>query len=350
MLNKLLNHPLFQAIAPYQSFQETPLGFIDIGARGGIHPLVEPLAGVTGILGFEPDAEECVRMRQELGTKSPWAVWDVEPCALAETTGDATLYRFNTPTNDSLRPANQKMVDRYNVKTLTPIGTLPLQTTTLDEVIWQRRSQENFWGEFIKIDTQSTEYEVLQGSIRTLNDRTIALFIEVEFMQMYQDQRLFADVEIFLRQYGFSCFGFHSLHHRSGKQLDKTQQIGRERAWWADAVFFKDPLAGNSWSKPISERETYVLFSCAMLLGYYDFALELALKTWATGAEAERVKELVFSYAAIPPETTVNEVKDLSQKVQAHPELANIITGHFVDRRRGNSDYDDVILSYLDKI
>ncbi len=350
MLNKLLDHPLFQTIAPYQSFKETPLGFIDIGARGGVHPLVEPLAGITGILGFEPDVEECVRMRQELGTKSPWAVWDVEPCALAGNSGAATLYRFHTPANDSLRPANQKMVDRYNVKTLAPIGTLPLQTTTLDEVIWQRRTQENFWGEFIKIDTQSTEYEVFQGSVRTLSDRTVALFVEVEFLQMYQDQKLFSEVEIFLRQYGFSCYGFHSMHHRSCKQLDKVQQAGRERTWWADAVFFKDPLAGNSWSKPISERETYVLFSCAMLLGYYDFALELALKTWATGAEAERVKELVFSYAAIPPETTVNEVKDLSQKVQAHPDLANIITGHFVDRRRGNSDYDDVILRYLDQI
>lgn len=346
MLNKLLNHSLFQLLAPYQSLKENPLGFIDIGARGGIHPLVEPLAGVTAILGFEPDAEECVRMRQELGKNSPWAVWDVEPCALAETNGDATLYRFNTPTNDSLRPANQQMVDRYNVKTLTPIGTLPLQTTTLDEVIWQRRSQENFWGEFIKIDTQSTEYEVFQGGLRTLSDRTVALFVEVEFLQMYQDQKLFSEIEIFLRQYGFSCYGFHSLHHRSCKQLDKTQQAGRERTWWADAVFFKDPLAGNSWARPISERENYVLFSCAMLLGYYDFAMELALATWATGAEAERVKELVFSYSTVPPESTVTAVRDLAQKVEAHPELANIIAGHFVDRRRGISDYDDVVIKY----
>jgi len=30
--------------------------------------------------------------------------------------------------------------------------------------------------------------------------------------------------------------------------------------------------------------------------------------------------------------------------------LANIITGHFVDRRRGISDYDDAILPYLDHV
>lgn len=346
MLNKLLDHPLFKSIAPYQSFKETPLGFIDIGARGGIHPLVEPLAGVTAILGFEPDEEECIRMRQELGVNSPWAVWDVEPSALAETIGAATLHRFNTPPCDSLRPGNQAIVDRYNVNTMVPIGTLDLQTTTLDQVIWQTRAQESFWGEFIKLDTQSTEYEVFQGGLKTLSDRAVALYVEVEFVQMYQDQRLFSEVEIFLRQYGFSCYGFHSMHHRSCKQLDKVQQAGRERTWWADAVFFKDPLAGNSWSKPISERETYVLFACAMLLGYYDFALELALKTWATGAEAERVKELVLSYATVPQETTINEVKDLAHKVQTHPELANIITGNFVDRRRGNSDYDDMLLRY----
>jgi hypothetical protein len=43
-------------------------------------------------------------------------------------------------------------------------------------------------------------------------------------------------------------------------------------------------------------------------------------------------------------------VKDLAQKVQAHPELANIITGHFVDRRRGMSDYDDVVIHYSDLV
>ena len=34
----------------------TPLGFVDVGARGGVHPLVEPLARRTAVLGFEPAA------------------------------------------------------------------------------------------------------------------------------------------------------------------------------------------------------------------------------------------------------------------------------------------------------
>ncbi len=349
MLNQLLNHPLFQGSAPHQTLKENPLGFIDIGARGGTHPLVEPLAGVVAVLGFEPDQAECLRMRQEIGSNSAWAVWDVEPCALGKSAETATLHQFVVPTNDSLRPANQAMVDRYDVKTLAPKGTVELQTVSLDQVLYQNRRNQEYWGEFIKIDTQGTEYEIFQGSLQTLSDRTVALLVEVEFLQMYTGQKLFSEVELFLRQFGFSFYGFQSLHHRSCKQLDKTRQAGRERLWWADAVFFKDPRPGNAWVKSIGDRHIHVLFCSALLLGYYDFALELALNTWATGAEGERITSLIHTWATITPAETAQAVQQLAQQVQAKPELANIITGHFVDQRRHINDYDDVIVHYRDQ-
>ena len=34
-----------------------PIGFMDIGARGGIHPLVEQFSEAVHVVGFEPDHE-----------------------------------------------------------------------------------------------------------------------------------------------------------------------------------------------------------------------------------------------------------------------------------------------------
>ncbi|UBF25409.1 FkbM family methyltransferase [Kovacikia minuta CCNUW1] len=342
MLNHLLNHPLFADSSVCAALRETPLGFVDVGARGGVHPLVEPLAGVTAVLAFEPDQEECIRMQKALDTHSPWALCQIEPCALAEAQGNASIHLFSAATNNSLRAANEAFVERYKIKTLEPVGILPLQTTTLDEVLFSRRSQQNFWGEFLKLDAQGGDFEVLKGTERTLSERTLALFVEVEFFQLYKGQKLFSEVETFLRDYGFSFYGFASIHHRSCKSLDKRTEIGRERLMWADAVFFKDPLPGGNLSQPLSKRDNQVLFACAVLLGYYDFALEL-VPNWAEESEAKRLKQLIHSYATLPPAQNQQEVLALLERIQATPELTNIEVGHFVDQRKHWGDYDDAI-------
>jgi len=112
--------------------------------------------------------------------------------------------------------------------------------------------------------------------------------------------------------------------------------------FYADAVFFKDPLPGGPQRKALSVRGNYVLFACAILLGYYDFALELALATWAFGVEATRIEKLVRKCAEQPPTKAQNDAVELAQQVKANPDLANVEVGRFVDRRRQLCDYNDV--------
>jgi FkbM family methyltransferase len=341
-LNSLVNESLFAESAAGAALRQKPLGFVDVGARGGVHGLVEPIAGVTAVLAFEPDEEECARLRSHLALNSPWAVCDLEACALAQGDGEAMLHLLSAPTNHSLRPPNLEMVQRYNMVKWHQVGSFPLQTTSLDKVLFERRLKEDYWGEFLKLDTQGTEFEILKGSQRTLSERTVAIFTEVAFCQLYDGQKLFSDVEMLLRECGFSFYGFATVHQRSRKQLDKRKQIGQERTIWADAVFFKDPLPGGSKQISISERGNYVLFTCALLLGYYDFALELALETWAVGEEAKRIEKLVRQCAALSSEQSYSDALALAERVREYPELANIEVGRFVDRRRQWCDYDDV--------
>lgn len=340
-LNSLLLEPLFAESAPCATLRTKPLGFVDIGARGGVHPLVEPLAGVTAVLGFEPDEEECARLNAELASGSPWAACSIEPLALAAGDGSAQLYLMSAPTNHSLRPPNIQFTRRYNMVKWEQVGVIPLRTTNLDKILFGPRAQEDYWGEFLKLDTQGTEFEILEGTQRTLTERTMAIISEVEFFQVLEGQKLFSDVEMFLRERGFAFYGFATMGLRSRKLLDKRKEAGRERLFYADAVFFKDPLPGGPQRMALSERGNYVLFACAMLLGYYDFALELALETWAVGAEAKRIEELVRKRAALPPLQAYNDALELGQRVQANRELANVEVGRFVDQRRHLCDYND---------
>ena len=342
MITDLAQHPAFAASAVGASLRARPLGFVDVGARGGIDGVVQPLASLTAVLGFEPDADECQRLRHSL-QRGPWAAADVESWALSDRGGTAPLRLLAAATNHSLRPPSLPFTRRYQMVKFDEVGQTVVRTIELDTLLFGERREEWHWGELLKLDTQGTEYEILLGARRTLAERTVAVLTEVSFCQIYEGQKTFSDLDLLLREQGFSFYGFTSIHQRSRKQLNKTVESGRERLLWADAVFLKDPLAGGP-AAPLGERGQHVLFASALLLGYYDFALELALATWAKHQpeEAERVRTLVSACAAQAPALAAGEVEKLWREVCASPRHANLAVGRFVDARRLWCDYDDV--------
>jgi FkbM family methyltransferase len=341
--NGLADDPDFAASAPGRTLARTPLGFVDVGARGGVHPLVEPLARHTAVLGFEPAADECARLRTEIAKGSPWACCEIEPQALGAHRGTAELHVLTAPTNSSLLPPNAAFTERYGMAKWRVLSREPLETTTLDQILFEERAEETFWGELLKLDTQGTEYEILEGARRTLRERTVAVVSEVSFCELYRGQRLFSEVELLLRELGFSFYGFSTLHHRSQRMLDKRRAAGRERLMYADAVFLRDPLPGGPASAlPIDERRLHTLFTSALLLGYGDFALELACSTFADGAERARIESLVRRTSAHEPAAARDAALALADDVRTAPELANVAVGRFVDARRWCWDYDDV--------
>jgi FkbM family methyltransferase len=341
MLNELLENPDFAASAPGLALRSKPLGFIDVGARGGVHKVVDRLAGATAVLAFEPDLDEYERLKCQMGSGSVWATYAVEPTALAAAEGEAQLHMLSSAVNCSLRPPNPAFVKRYAMAGFDLVKTLSLRTTSLDKVLWETRKHEDFWGEFIKIDTQGTEFEILQGAQRTLQERAVALLVEAEFFPMYRGEKLFSEVEQWLRTCGFSFYGF-DLHCRSAKLLDKRKSAGRERTFFADAIFFKDPLSGGLWPNPLNQRSLFALFASALLLGYHDFALQLALETWATGGEATRIRRLVEHETSRLAAKAHEDVMALAERGRLNPDRANVEVGKFVDARRHLADYDDV--------
>src|SRR4051794_4057794 len=113
MVDDLAQAPEFAALGLAEMFSKTPLGFIDVGARDGIHEIVDPLAGLTAVLGFEPDPDECRRLLGDPSVTARWASFALEPIALADRTGQAPLHLAAVPTNHSLLPTHDPFVGRY---------------------------------------------------------------------------------------------------------------------------------------------------------------------------------------------------------------------------------------------
>ncbi len=343
--DRLLRHPAFARSSIAESFRASPLGLVDVGARGSVDPVLTQLAGATSVLGFEPDEAEARRLR---GGASPiWAAFDIEPAALAERAGEARLYLAAEPNNHSLRRPNAAFTRRYAMEKFREVGSESLRAEALDAVIFGRRPPGIRHGELLKIDTQGTELEILRGAERVLAERTAAIVCEVEFAPIYEGQALFADVERWLRERGFCFFGFSEQHGRSRKSIDKRVGGGRERLLWSDAIFFRDPLAAAVVPEG-NLRLADCLIVASVMLGFYDYALEVA--EWSAPARADgsacldAVGQVARDFAALDPQAARDAARALAAATEADPERANILVGQFVDRRRKLHDYDDVRL------
>jgi FkbM family methyltransferase len=343
--DKLTSDPGFAALGLVEEFSKLPLSFIDIGARNGVHELIDPIARLSAVLGFEPDPEECRRLLADPAITSPWASFDLEPIALSNQIGDVPLHLAAVATNHSLLPAHDPFIRRYAMPRFEGRGATSIAATTLDDVLFSRRAGDPHLGEFLKIDTQGSEWEILDGARRCLSERCVAVYAECWFGQVYSNVRPFSDVEQLLRDHGFAFYGFTTWHTRARaypRYMDKRIEVGRERPIYADAVFLKDPLAAGFRPVTLSDRQSRVLFTCAVLLGYFDFALELGDAIWASRLDARQAAHgLVHRAAALDPAATAQEVAELAERVRAAPDRANLEAGRFADRRRMFWDYDD---------
>ncbi len=337
-MNELSSDEAFRSLPLCGIFEKFPLGFLDIGARGGVHEIVEPFAELTAVLGFEPDPEECREMLKEIDANgTPFANLDLEAAGLAAEIGEATLHRITAPTNDSLREPNRGYVDRYDMIKWHKIGELTVPVTTLDDVVFDRRGDDPHIGEIIKIDTQGTELEILRAGGRVLDERCVAIIAEVSFCELYEGQGRFSDLEIFLAEHGFVFYGFDLFRLRSCNKLDKRTHWSRERMIQADAVFLKDPLPGDRIEKPLGERQSACLLMAAVLLEYYEFAVELAESIYSS-EDAKPVVEWILSIAELDLAGELSEMKNAVARAENKPEDTAIVSGGFVDRRRKRND------------
>jgi hypothetical protein len=104
-------------------------------------------------------------------------------------------------------PFGKDLADQFQV-----VGTEEVETTTLDTVA-EEQGLDHI--DYLRLDTQGTEYECLLGAESLLKGSKVAVIkTEVEFLPLYKGQRLFADVDAFLRSHGFMLLDlvFDSRH------------------------------------------------------------------------------------------------------------------------------------------
>lgn len=191
------------------------------------------------IIGFEPCVEECDKLNQ-LNRNSGDSKCTVRflPHALGDgSTGEFRL--CSAPMTSSMLEPNIPLLRRFVQleEVTTVVRRSEMQTKRLDDLLTDMGGRVDF----LKLDVQGYELAVLRGGETTLRD-VLIVHTEVEFVEMYEKQPLFAEVDQFLRRAGFVFHRFASVHGRPMKPIhfiqNPLQPISQQL--WADAVYVRD--------------------------------------------------------------------------------------------------------------
>ncbi len=209
------------------------INILDIGAALTERPPYQSLvdAGRARIIGFEPDARECERLSREYGNPHrffPYFIGDGQP---------ATFHETNWVLTGSLFEPNTPLLEKFQnlAELMTPVATHPVSTVRVDDI------SEIEDVDYIKIDVQGGELAVFQNASRSLSE-ALLIQTEVEFVEFYKGQPMFADVDTYLRGKGFQFHCFDSIIGRAFKPLLRGNDINASmrQALWSDAYYVRD--------------------------------------------------------------------------------------------------------------
>lgn len=142
--------------------------------------------------------------------------------AIGDYTGEIDFFSSIPTQNHEWNPGASSIY-KVNRNLVTDIQqqkvTVPI--TTLKEILLEHKisSVDLLW-----MDIQGAELSALKGAGEYLN--TIALIhSEVEFMNMYEGQPLFKDIELFLQENGFTLLTFTSMGKHSADAVFVNKRI-----------------------------------------------------------------------------------------------------------------------------
>lgn len=341
-LNSISHNSVFKSTTLYNNFAKIPIGFVDIGAAGGVHSLVRPIASITNCLCFEASLKAAKELQSIV--RNIYSNFTVYNNAIAWKNGPTDFYLTESEVNSSLLQPSAELWNRYNKKGMKVKEKTIVAARTLDSIISEVGKKYDNPGEIIKLDCQGAEHGILLAAQETLAKQCVAIWCEVLFFQVYKNQKTFFDIDKLLSSKGFSLYGLYPKYI-SKKMLDRTNHETNERLMWADAFYIKDPLAQKNARNTFTEREIDVLIISALLTGFFDYALEIIEAYKDDGTEKKKLLKLTRLLARSEKTRIERSTRQFINKCHKSPERTFLLAKKFIDENKNNNDVDFLTVS-----
>lgn len=246
-----------------------PLTVMDIGARGGHMGELEGLREFIVYHGFDADSDECARLNA--APPAGFVEHRLYPYYVGATTGPVEFHIYRQPGESSRLKPDPSYRVRFHPQ-MEIERSVTVDGAVLDDIVSRHDLRQP---DILKLDTQGTEFEILASSPRCLS-RALLVEVEVEFVPMYEGQKLFHDICALMYGNGFELFYLNRVFQNRWRYAGEA----RGQHTFADALFGRrdDRLDGFA----LSDLARY-----AVLLVNYGY-LDIAHDLWLARPELDR--------------------------------------------------------------
>jgi FkbM family methyltransferase len=253
------------------------------------------------IYGFDADKAACDLLNSSLEARNinwkekhiPLAVWD--------SSGTQKLYVSKNVYGSSLYPPKLSIMDRFGSYyeqtglfeftttegSLTTSAIEDIETIRLDDFFESRASEEI---DIMIMDVQGAELNILEGASHLIQRGVLAVVAETMFIELYENQPLFGDIDVYLRrQHDFTLFDFTHVTRGKRRGIPFLSQEHPGQLFFAyDAFWFRD-LIEPSKNRHLRTPDRLLKLACiADILNFPDYALEVLVElTYRHGEEAK---------------------------------------------------------------
>jgi FkbM family methyltransferase len=282
-----------------------------VGARGFVVAMDVPkkfepdLVHVT----YEADADCAADMQARLDRPN----YHILPVALGRADGEATLHVTTNPYGSSLYAPNPDYATYYGEVYPTTGGVYdavfgawckveretPIATASLDGLFAAGRVPVAAGPDFLSLDTQGSEADIIAGAEKTIAGRVLAIATEFEFHPIYRDQPLFSRILDALGPLGFQFAGFLHIADEISPYSRPVGQRGRSFLAFGDALFLRrldDLPAMAAGDKQLLCTLAFKAAFIGVVFGFIEYALE-ALALGMSLAEKGDVPESLHARA-----------------------------------------------------
>lgn len=181
---------------PESSAPTSRICVFDVGARFGMHPTWRPLKGspVLSTVAFEPDPHEVARLKEKYRAYSNYEVHAIalgndNECRVLNLLSNRGFSSFLEPNTDEAWFG----ADRKGEGDLE--SQVSVQTRRLDD--WCKES--NVFPDFIKIDTEGYDFDVLRGADSIIENHVLGIRCEVFFRELFRGVKQIDSIVSYLR-------------------------------------------------------------------------------------------------------------------------------------------------------
>lgn len=268
---------------------ETRLISHHVGARGFGVAMATPRNFDDDIvhITYEADAACAAEMQRDRSRTN----FHVLPIALGRSDGEATLHITTNPYGSSLYRPNPRYAAWYGEVYPNPSGVydaifdswcrvereVPIRTAALDSLFARGEVPLSAGPDFLSLDTQGSEADIIDGAARSIAANVLAIATEIEFHQIYESQPLFSQILDRLLPMGFHFAGFQHIADELSPRRAPLGQRGRGFLAFGDALFLRriedlPAMAGGNQAKlcTLAFKAAFV----GVVFGYIEYALD----------------------------------------------------------------------------